>query len=739
MEEKKGVITEIIFHNQENGYTIAELETENELLTVVGELPSAEVGGSFCLRGDMTSHPKYGEQFAFKEAEMIFPTTKSGIQAFLSSGIVKGVGQKTAAQLVQHFGEETLEIIGDHPERLTEVSGIGKKTAEKIADSYAQHRAFAEVSMFFQAFGISAAQCMQLYRAYGREAVRLIRENPYRLTEDVRGIGFRKADSIAMKMGIEADSPDRIESGIRYTLRVYADDGSTCVPREELLEHTAGLLDLTREEINDQLIRMAFAASVRIERICGTEMVYLYRYYELETRTAKNLAGIAAAEQKTLAADVEGSIRTVESRSGITLSPEQREAAVQSVSEGLTVITGGPGTGKTTIIHAILEVFRESGFRVALAAPTGRAAKRITETSHQPATTVHRLLEYASDDATGEMVFGRTAENPLKKDVVIVDEASMLDLPLMAALTSAIVPGTRLILVGDVDQLPSVGAGNVLRDIIESGIVKVARLTEIFRQAQESMIVMNAHRINQGEYPDVNGKGTDFFLMQRGNENEIRDLVVELATRRLGAYYHLDPLRDIQVLTPVHKGNVGTLVLNQALQEAFNPPRPGIPEKKYGDRLFRQGDKVMQIRNNYQIEWKRTGEEETHTGVYNGDMGYITSVNNEDGIVTVMFDDERYVNYDNKMLDELELAYAITVHKSQGSEFPVVILPVSWFPPMLATRNLLYTAITRGKKAVVIVGPRNRMDAMVDNDRIRLRYSGLGERLGKLAEYTGAV
>ncbi len=735
MEEKQGIITDIIFHNEENGYTIAIMETEDEQFTAVGNLPSNAEGSTFLLRGTFKNHPKYGEQFAFTEAEAVLPTTLDEIEGFLASGAIKGIGRKTAHSIVEMFGEDTLEVMKDNPKKLLRVTGIGKKSLARITESFAEEWSFAEVSMFFQKYGIPQSRAFRLFKAYGTDTIAKITENPYRLADEVRGIGFRKADEIALKLNLPPDSEMRIESGVKYTLNYYAGDGSSYVPKETLCEETAQLLDLTRAQIEEVLVRMAVEGSIMIDRVKGEEAVYVYPYYEAEQKVAGAVMRLVTAELKPLDTDVDSSIDMTESRTGIRLSEEQKNAVRSSLTSGMSVITGGPGTGKTTIIHALLDIFDDSGFKTMLAAPTGRAAKRITETSGREASTIHRMLEYSRGEDEN-MAFGKNEDDPLKCDAVIVDEASMIDLMLMKALTAAITPGTRLILVGDADQLPSVGAGDVLRDVMESGIAGVSRLTAIFRQAEESRIVVNAHRINQGEYPSVNGKDSDFFFMRRNTEPQMQDLIVQLVTRRLTAYYtDLDPLKDIQVMTPVHKGNVGTQALNEILQQTFNPPAPDKPEHKSRGRVFRTGDKVMQIKNDYQLTWKRIGDDKASAGVFNGDVGYITAIHPKEERMTVLYDEDKYADYDFSQLDELELAYAITVHKSQGSEFPIVVMPLSWFPPMLATRNLLYTAVTRGKRAVVLVGTERALKGMVDNDRNKLRYSGLGWRLSQLQQF----
>ena len=735
IEEKQGTLTDIIFHNEENGYTIAIMETETEYFTVVGCLPACIKGSAYKLQGTFKVHPTYGEQFAFTSFEQMLPKGKAGIEGFLASGVIKGVGPKMAAAIVDVFGEETLEIIEKAPEKLTRVGGIGPKKAEAIAESFAVHREFANVSMAFQEMGVSADYALKLYKVYGADAVGLIEENPYRLVEEVYGIGFRKADDIAARMGIEKDSEFRIKSGIKYGLSYYSGEGNTYMPETELCEKVADLLDISRDLVRDHIIELAFEGDIMVDKLNGQTVVYLYAYYFAEQKVTRNLAALSGGILRGLTVDPDNMIRHTEAETGIRLSEQQIEAVKSSLTSPISIITGGPGTGKTTILNTIINIFEQDGFKVAIAAPTGRAAKRIQETSGHYASTIHRLLEYYYAEGEDMMRFGKTSEDPLDYDVIVVDEASMIDLLLMQGLTDAIRPGTRLIMVGDYDQLPSVGAGNVLRDLIESEYVQTCILKEIFRQAGESMIVVNAHRINKGEYPAVNAKDKDFFFMERASEKHMTDLILELVTKRLAAYYEgIVPIRDIQVLTPVRKGPLGSIALNAALQEALNPAREDLAEKKFGERIFREKDKVMQIKNNYQLGWCRARDFSDGQGVFNGDVGFIESIDKDAGTLMVIFDEDRYVTYDFSQLDELELAYAVTVHKSQGSEFPIVVMPISWFPPVLATRNLLYTAVTRGKEVVVLVGSENRMRAMVDNNRIKMRYSGLKYRLQQLME-----
>lgn len=737
-EEYTGIIREIIFHNDKNGYTVAVFDTESEgyeeEFTVVGNLPQVAAGRTYLLRGSFVEHPVYGEQFKVSSFEEQMPSSEQGIREFLASGAMKGIGPKTAAAMVERFGEDTFRIIEEEPHRLTEISGIGPKTAVKISESYLQHREFARITLQLQQYGIGAEYAFKLYRSYGADTVAVLEENPYRLISDIYGIGFARADKIAAKMGFEKDDPFRIRSGILFTLHYYAGEGNTYVPEEELCEKAAETLDLMREQIREQLQMMAFAGEIHIDGTDGRQAVYLMNYYLAEQNVSKHLRLLRGAKLKPLAGgEMDSLITRTEVRTGISLNEQQKDAVRSSLASGVSVITGGPGTGKTTIINFIMEILQENGIETAIAAPTGRAAKRITETSGYPASTIHRLLEYSFSEDEDQLRFTRSEENPLDAQALIVDEASMIDLLLMNALVSAIRPGTRFILVGDDDQLPSVGAGNVLRDIIRSEYIYCTKLTEMYRQAAESMIVYNAHRINHGEYPRCNERDTDFFLLRKDREKDMLETILDLTSRRLPGFYEgLDPVRDIQVLTPVRKGPIGCLNMNARLQEILNPPDPAKAERTHGDRIFREGDKVMQIRNNYEIKWRDTQDFSEGEGIFNGDVGFIQTINREDGELTVLFDETRFVTYSFAELDELELAYAVTVHKSQGSEFPAVVMPVSWFPPMLATRNLLYTAITRGKRLVVLVGSQNKLNAMVDNNRISQRYSGLAWRLAQL-------
>lgn len=736
MEEKQGTIAEIIFRNEENGYVIAVFETEDEQFTIVGTMPSCRKGTGYHLQGKWKTHPTYGEQFAVSSFEEVMPSTEAGIREFLSSGVLKGIGGKTASAIVAKFGSETFDIIANQPQRLTEIPGIGEKKAGAVAEAFRSHREFAEITLYLQQFGINADYTMKLYKVYGADTISALEENPYRLAEDIFGIGFKKADKIAEKMGIARDDEHRIKSGIKFTLWYFAGEGNTFLPQKTLCEKTGSLLEVESEKINDCLVEMAFQGDIHIENLENRNVVFLMPYYLAEQNVCKCLAAINSAEPKLVGADPDSLIAVTEKESGITLSQNQKYAVKASLKQGASVITGGPGTGKTTIINAIIHILQHSGIKTAIAAPTGRAAKRITETSGFEASTIHRLLEYYYSEGEDTMRFGKTAEDPLDYEAIIIDEASMIDLMLMNGLVSAIKPGTRLILVGDADQLPSVGAGNVLRDIINSEYIYCVKLTEIFRQAQESLIIVNAHKINKGEYPYCNEKDQDFFMMRQKTEKDMLGMIKDLCTRRLPAYYtELLPVRDIQVLTPVRKGLLGSINLNKELQDVLNPANPQLEERQFGERLFREQDKVMQIKNNYQLKWRNQEDFTDGEGVFNGDVGFISKIDREFNEVTVIFDGCKYATYDFSQMDELELAYAITVHKSQGSEFPIVVMPMTWFPPVLATRNLLYTGVTRGKTAVVLVGSEDKMRGMVDNNRITERYSGLSVRLRAMLEF----
>ncbi len=732
-ETKEGRISDLIFHNEENFYTIAVFETDTEQFYAVGYLPRPQKGRRYTLTGEWKVHPRYGEQFAFSSFEEPEPATSDGILSFLSSGIVKGVGPSTAAAIVRTFGDEALTVMLEEPDRLTEVPGIGKVKAKTIAESYAEHKEYASTVMALSSLDLSAVTCMKLYKAYGSAAADIVRENPYQLIADVFGIGFRKADKIAESVGLDKDSPFRIKAGFLYYLEAWAGEGNTYAQKQWFIEHCASLLDVSREQVEEAMVELAFSGRVFSEVLDGEEILQLWRFRRAEQRVAGKLYTLCHAPLTHVTGDALHLIAASEAETGIRLSALQKDAVISSLQNGVSVITGGPGTGKTTIINTILKILKAYGVETALAAPTGRAAKRMSEATGEEASTIHRLLEYYYSDDDEEMRFGKTEEDPLHYQCIIIDEMSMVDILLMEGLLAAVKPGTRLILVGDADQLPSVGAGNVLRDILTSETVHAVRLKEIFRQAAESLIVVNAHRINRGEYPTYNEKDKDFFFLERQRERDIQDTVRELLTTRLPAYYKdCDPQTDIQVLTPTKKGLLGSVELNRLLQSVLNPPGPGKNEKTYGERVYREGDKVMQNKNDYLLEWKDLRDFTDGTGVFNGDLGVIRSVDNDMGTVSVVFDGYRLATYDFSNLDEIETAFAMTVHKSQGSEFPVVVMPVARFAPMLATRNLLYTAVTRAKRGAVLVGIPQAVNAMVDNNAISVRCSALAARLTAL-------
>jgi exodeoxyribonuclease V alpha subunit len=733
MAEVIGIIEDIIFRNEDNGFTVLELssEADNTLITAVGSLPFVVEGERVKITGQWSMHPDYGEQIKIESYESAIPTTQQSLERYLASGLIKGVGPSTAKRLVEHFGMDTLDIIQLNPDRLTEVPGIGAKRAQIIAASFYEQKEVREVMLFLQSYGISTNFAVKIYKTYGEETIPILKENPYRMAQDINGIGFKTADKVARNMGIELDSPYRVMEGTRYVLSQGANYGHTYLPREELIVKASHLLGVDQQLVENAIVSLAIDQSIVLEDKEEHTAVYLQPFFVAENNICKALIELSMTEMAMPVKDLDKMLYDLQKEENIILAKSQREAVVEALRNGIMVMTGGPGTGKTTTINCIIKVFEKLGADVKLAAPTGRAAKRLSETTGREAKTIHRLLEYGySDDGQTDM-FQKDEDDPLSADVVIVDEMSMVDVLLMNHLLKAMVPGTRLVLVGDVDQLPSVGPGNVLRDIINSGLVRVIRLMEIFRQAQESMIVLNAHRINNGEFPLFNVRDKDFFLDRRESPQDILDTLIDLLCRRIPGFDDYHPLRDIQVLAPMRKGLIGVNNLNAELQRVLNPPKPTMAEKTFGDVIFRQGDKVMQIKNNYNIHWTRyRGDKiiEEGDGVFNGDVGYIDAIDNEDREMKVIFDDDRIVIYDFTQLDELELAYAISIHKSQGSEFPVVIIPLAWGPPMLMTRNLLYTAVTRARKMVVIVGRDRTIQAMVKNNHITNRYSGLKDR-----------
>ncbi len=729
----EAVVEETVFRNEENGYSVISVRAGKETCTAVGVLPPLTPGEQLLLTGTWVDHPHYGRQFKCTGCQIRKPTSLLGIERFLSSGLIKGVGEATARLLVNAFGEATLDAMTD-VDRLKQLKGISEKRARMIAASFAEQYGVRRNMIFLQSYGISPALAMKIAKAYGERTEEVMRSNPYRMVDDVEGAGFLTADRIALSMGIARDSGFRLRSGMKYLLQeASVSAGHTYLPRETLLRRAAEMLNSTPEALENHLNALLLDRELVLSRIGEEDCVFLSSMYYCETETAMRLLKILETAPEKDDRGVLRAIGEYERGHGMTFSPLQKQAVLSAVEKGVLVITGGPGTGKTTIINCILSLLSPEG-KVLLAAPTGRAAKRMSEATGEDAKTIHRLLEYSGE----EQRFLRNQDNPLKCACVIVDEMSMVDIFLMRSLLRALRGGTRLILVGDADQLPSVGAGNVLRDILASGAVPSVRLTDIYRQSAESMIVMNAHRINQGEMPVLNRKGSDFFFDRRLNQDEAARTIVSLCSARLPAYLNLkDGFHAIQVMAPAKKGPCGVIALNRLLQDTFNPERPRRPQIVFGDQVFRPGDKVMHIKNDYQLAWTTDSGEEGE-GVFNGDVGFVTDVDAEDHSLTVRYDDERNVTYEYGQLEELELAYCISVHKSQGSEFPAVVMPVTGGPKMLLTRNLFYTALTRARELVVLVGSERVIEEMVGNNYITVRYTALCQRILEQSEAPAA-
>lgn len=739
METIVGLVEGIVFKSEDSGYTVLKVNVNNQTITATGAVPFAKEGQSVKLTGEWIIHKQFGKQFKIEEFEEILPTSKDGIERYLSAGVIYGIGPVTAKRIVEYFGEETLDILDNDIERLKEVEGIGDKKFKIIYDSYQEQKGLRDIILFFTEYGLSNNQCIKLYKKYGDRAKDLIKENPYRLCKDISGIGFKTADKIAMNMGVIPESPYRIKSGIDYVLGRFCANGNTYMPKERLIEEASETLVVKKDLIEENIYNLYLEKGIIVEKINGVEAVFSLPFYYSEIGITKKIIELGIENFQTINTDVEHEVKMFERSQGITFAPSQKEAILNAFSEGIEIITGGPGTGKTTIIKCIIDIYEKNGLKVLLAAPTGRAAKRMSESTGREAKTIHRLLEMGVSDEEGEKTtFLKGDGEPLEGDVIILDEASMIDVNLMNSLLKAIKLGTRLIIVGDVDQLPSVGAGNVLNDLINSEFIKVVRLREIFRQGAESLITVNAHRINNGEMPHLNKKGNDFYFIRSENSEDILNTIIDLVNRRLPKFNKdWDKLRDIQVLTPMRKGVLGVENMNEKIQEVLNPKENYKKEKKVRETTFREGDKVMQTKNNYSLKWTRvSGEgEEEGVGVFNGDMGFIQTINEEEKTVVVIFDDERRVKYDYVYVDELELAYSITIHKSQGSEFKVVIIPAFMGSPLLMNKNLLYTGITRAKKLVVVVGMPKALNYMVKNTKSMERYSALEHKIKEITQH----
>ena len=727
MELLQGTVCAVVFQNEENGYTVLKLDCESgEVATVVGTIPMVTVGERLLITGRWTNHASYGRQFSAEFLERMMPESKGEILAFLSSRMIKGVGAKTAARIVERFAERSLEVIEHEPELLAQLPGITPAKAEKISKSLQQQVGVRRLIEFLTSHGLPAQLAIRLFRTFGEYAIDEVQENPYLLTEEEFGGSFAQVDVFALSIGMEADDERRVEAGVLFELSHNLGNGHVFLPQDKLVAATATLLSLEPQCILDAMTRLQEQQRVQLDEIAGLQVCYLPAYYEAETEIAARLTAMARAKLSA-PKNLETLIERIEARSEIQYAPEQRTAIAAAANHQALIVTGGPGTGKTTTLGGILQLLDELQLSCMLAAPTGRAAKRLAELTGRPATTIHRLLEAQISPDTGAMMFFHNASEPLKTDAVIVDETSMVDLLLMQSLLEALPERCRLILVGDPDQLPSVGAGNVFSDLIRSGVVHTVRLQEIFRQARQSLIVMNAHAVNQGQLPDLQTKNRDFFFMRRLSGERVVQTIQELCARRLPDNMGIAS-GDIQVLSPTRKGVAGTANLNRELQAVLNPQQAGKKEKICGDFCFREGDRVMQIRNNYDIMWKKVGGTEVGAGIFNGDIGVITEINHPEETVTIVFDD-RQASYDFTMLPELEPAYAMTVHKSQGSEYRAVILAAHQGSQLLLTRSILYTAITRARELFIIVGNEEVIAAMTHNDRQQRRYSGLKLRL----------
>ena len=744
MECIEGYVEKIKYRNTDNGYTVMNVVTEVDDIILVGTFSFISEGEYVKAYGEYTSHPLYGEQLQVSKYEIIEPKDAVAMERYLASGAIKGIKEATARKIIAKFGEDTFRIIECEPERLAEIKGISAKKAREIGAQFEEKRDLREAMIFLQKYGISTTYAVKIYKYYGYRMYDIIRENPYKLAEDINGIGFKLADEIATKVGINVDSDFRIRAGIMYVLTIAAGAGNIYLPKDILKRKVAELLMTDISTLDVQLENLQVERKVVIKEVeCEDDVnkkeiiIYNASLYYTELNCARMLMDLNIKYDVTYK-NIEKRLQRTMENIDIELDEHQKTAVLEAIRNGITIITGGPGTGKTTTINTIIRMFEQDNLNILLAAPTGRAAKRMSETTKRPAQTIHRLLEISGerDSEEDKFTFERNEENPLEADVIIIDEMSMVDINLMNALLKAIPIGTRLILVGDVNQLPSVGPGNILKDIIKSHSFNVVMLTKIFRQATESDIVTNAHKINAGESIKLDNKSKDFFMLQRNDAMSILGVVVSLVRDKMPKYVNAKPY-DIQVLTPMKKGELGVEKLNQVLQNYLNPPKPGKQEKEAHSCIFRENDKVMQIKNNYQIEWEIRSEFNTlvdnGTGVFNGDVGIIKEINTFAEFVKVVFDEGKVVEYKFSQLDELELAYAITIHKSQGSEYPAVVMPIFMGPKMLMNRNLLYTAVTRAKKCVTIVGSSNMVQLMIDNESEQKRYTSLDKRIIELS------
>ena len=730
MEKLAGYVEHIIYRNADNGYTVLNLVNGEDEITCVGIFLTIAEGENIEATGDYTDHPTYGTQFKVVSFEEKAPEDQEAIERYLGSGAIKGIGLAMAARIVRRFKEDTFRIIEEEPERLAEVKGISERKAMEIASQVNEKRDLRQAMIFLQQFGITMNLAVKIYNKYGQEVYGILKENPYRLADDIEGVGFRTADDIAAKAGIRTDSDFRVRSGILYTLLQASGEGHTFLPQEELTAKTSELLGIDKDIIEKNYMDLSIERKIIMKQSGEQTQIYSASFYYMEANTATMLRELDIAYD-VADAEIEQRIHNIEKQTGMQLDEHQVQAVKEAVRNGLLIITGGPGTGKTTTINTIIRYFEMEGMDIFLAAPTGRAAKRMSETTGFEARTIHRMLEL-NGGMEGSAGFERNETNPLETDLVIIDEMSMVDITLMNSLLKAIAPGTRLILVGDINQLPSVGPGSVLKDIIQSEAFNVVMLTKIFRQASTSDIIVNANKINRGEEVSLDNKSMDFFFLKRYEADIIINVVLQLVKQKLPKFVDATPY-DIQVLTPMRKGLLGVERLNGILQQYLNPPDQSKREKEHGDMVFREGDKVMQTKNNYQLEWEICTKfgltVDKGMGIFNGDMGIITEINDFAETMTVEFDEGRKVEYSYKLLDELELAYAITIHKSQGSEYPAVVIPLLNGPSMLMNRNLLYTAVTRARKCVTLVGNDTTFNQMIQNTSQQKRYSGLCDRI----------